>query len=429
MSTNLQRICLSIIEKIYNYNFLNDIMENYSSYLGLSNRDKSLVNMTILTLLRRNGEVELIIKKFLKKPLKNKHNVVMNILRLATTQIVYLNVANYSVVNGYVNLVKKVRPGYEKLVNGILRNICRSKLNLLETTQTIRNLPNWIRFGWEKSLSPIIVKNISKSLINIPKTDINIKKEAVFKKNWEKELGGKFIFDNVLRLNKTKKIKNLYGYNRGDWWVQNAAASIPVKVIESFFLKKNDISVLEVGSSPGGKTIQLIDAGFSVTALEKSETRFAKLKENLHRVNYSCFLRKMDIENFKTKNNFDCCLLDISCSASGIVARRPEILLFNKSIKQLIMDQENILNKASKLIKTKGIIVYCVCSLIYEEGENQIKIFLNKNKKFKKICLEKYFSKKFDFHFKNGDIMTLPINYKDMGGLDGFFISCLQKYE
>ena len=429
MGTNLQRVCLSIIEEIYNCKFLNEIMENYSCYLNLSNRDKSLVNMTILTLLRRNGEVELIIKKFLKKPLKHKHNVIMNILRLATTQIVYLNIANYSVVNGFVNLVKKIRPGYENLVNGILRNICRNRSNLIETTQTIKNLPNWIRLGWEKSLSPTIVKSISKSLINIPKTDINIKKKAVFKKNWEKELGGKFIFDNILRLNKTKQIKNLIGYDNGDWWVQNAAASIPVKVIEKFFFNKNDVSVLEVGSSPGGKTMQLIDAGFNVTALEKSENRFAKLQENLRRVNYSCSLMKMDIENFKTKNNFDCCLLDISCSASGIVARKPEILLSNKSVKQLIVDQENILNKASKLNKKNGIIVYCVCSLIYEEGENQIKIFLNKNKKFKKIGLEKYFTKKFDFHFKNGDIMTLPINYKDMGGLDGFFISCLQKYE
>ena len=422
-------MCLFITEKIYKSNFLNDVIDHNTTYQKLSKTEKSLVNMTILTMLRRNGEIESIVNKFLKKPLKPKHDTIKNILRLSTTQILYLNLPDHSIVNGYVDIVKEIRPGYENLVNGILRNICRNKKNLLKVNDTIKNLPNWIKNGWSKSLNREIVNEISKILVSIPKTDIHIKKKIIDKKDWEFELGGQLVFNNIIRLNNTKKISELIGFKEGDWWVQNAAASIPVKIIENYFRTSTQISVLEVGSSPGGKTIQLLDAGFLVTAIEKSPNRIKKLKDNLKRVNLKCEVLDVDLDKFQTTSSFDCCLLDVSCTSSGIVGRKPEILVLKKSVNELVLNQEMVINKASKLIRKNGILVYCVCSLMFEEGENQTKKFLESNRNFRKIDLEKIFSKKFDFHFKNKDIMTLPINYKNLGGLDGFYISCLQKFK
>lgn len=429
MSKKIRRMCLLITEKIYKSNFLNDVIDHNVTYQEFSKTEKSLVNMTILTMLRRNGEIESIVNKFLKKPLKPKHNTIKNIIRLGITQILYLNLPDHSIVNGYVDIVKEIRPGYEKLINGILRNICRNKKSLLSDSDTVKNLPEWIKKGWRKSLNKKIVNEISKMLVKIPKTDIHIKKKILDRKDWEFELDGKLVFNNIIRLNNTKKISELVGYKEGYWWVQNAAASIPVKIIENYFRTSTQISVLEVGSAPGGKTIQLLDAGFLVTAIEKSRTRVEKLRENLKRVNLKCEVLDIDLEEFQTTNSFDCCLLDVSCTSSGIVGRKPEILVLKKSVNELILNQEMAINKASKLIRKDGILVYCVCSLIFEEGENQTKKFLEKNKNFRKIDLEKIFSKKFDFHFKNKDIMTLPINYKNLGGLDGFYISCLQKFK
>ena len=429
MSKKIRRMCLLITEKIYKSNFLNDVIDHNTTYQKLSKTEKSLVNMTILTMLRRNGEIESIVNKFLKKPLKPKHDTIKNIIRLSTTQILYLNLPDHSIVNGYVDIVKEIRPGYENLVNGILRNICRNKKNLLKANNTIKNLPDWIKNGWSKSLNREIVNEISKILVNIPKTDIHIKKKIIDKKDWEFELGGQLVFNNIIRLNNTKKISELVGFKDGDWWVQNAAASIPVKIIENYFRTSTQISVLEVGSSPGGKTIQLLDAGFLVTAIEKSPNRIKKLKDNLKRVNLKCEVLDVDLDKFQTTSSFDCCLLDVSCTSSGIVGRKPEILVLKKSVNELVLNQEMVINKASKLIRKNGILVYCVCSLMFEEGENQTKKFLERNRNFRKIDLEKIFSKKFDFHFKNKDIMTLPINYKNLGGLDGFYISCLQKFK
>lgn len=429
MSKKIRRMCLLITEKIYKSNFLNKVIEHNTPYQKLSKTEKSLVNMTILTMLRRNGEIESIVNKFLKKPLKPKHGMIKNILRLSTTQILYMNLPDHSIVNGYVDIVKEIRPGYGSLVNGILRNICRNKKKLLKLNDTLKNLPEWIKHGWRKSLSKEIVNEISKILVGIPKTDIHIKKKIIHKKDWEFELGGKLVFNNIIRLNNTRKISGLVGYKEGDWWVQNAAASIPVKIIENYFRTSNKISVLEVGSAPGGKTIQLLDAGFVVTAIEKSLTRTEKLRENLKRVNLKCEVLDVELEKFQTTRSFDCCLLDVSCTSSGIVGRKPEILILKKSLNELVLNQEIAINKASKLIRKDGILVYCVCSLIFEEGENQTKKFLEKNKNFRKIDLEEIFSKRFDVHFKNKDIMTLPINYKNLGGLDGFYISCLQKFK
>lgn len=429
MRKKIRRMCLFITEKIYKSNFLNDVIDHNTTYQKLSKTEKSLVNMTILTMLRRNGEIESVVNKFLKKPLKPKHDTIKNILRLSTTQILYLNLPDHSIVNGYVDIVKEIRPGYENLVNGILRNICRNKKNLLKVNDTIKNLPNWIKNGWSKSLNREIVNEISKILVSIPKTDIHIKKKIIDKKDWEFELGGQLVFNNIIRLNNTKKISELVGFKDGDWWVQNAAASIPVKIIENYFRTSTQISVLEVGSSPGGKTIQLLDAGFLVTAIEKSPNRIKKLKDNLKRVNLKCEVLDVDLDKFQTTSSFDCCLLDVSCTSSGIVGRKPEILVLKKSVNELVLNQEMAINKASKLIRKNGILVYCVCSLMFEEGENQTKKFLESNRNFRKIDLEKIFSKKFDFHFKNKDIMTLPINYKNLGGLDGFYISCLQKFK
>ena len=429
MRKKIRRMCLFITEKIYKSNFLNDVIDHNTTYQKLSKTEKSLVNMTILTMLRRNGEIESVVNKFLKKPLKPKHDTIKNILRLSTTQILYLNLPDHSIVNGYVDIVKEIRPGYENLVNGILRNICRNKKNLLKVNDTIKNLPDWIKNGWSKSLNKEIVNEISKILVSIPKTDIHIKKKIIDKKDWEFELGGQLVFNNIIRLNNTKKISELVGFKDGDWWVQNAAASIPVKIIENYFRTSTQISVLEVGSSPGGKTIQLLDAGFLVTAIEKSPNRIKKLKDNLKRVNLKCEVLDVDLDKFQTTSSFDCCLLDVSCTSSGIVGRKPEILVLKKSVNELVLNQEMAINKASKLIRKNGILVYCVCSLMFEEGENQTKKFLERNTNFRKIDLEKIFSKKFDFHFKNKDIMTLPINYKNLGGLDGFYISCLQKFK
>ena len=141
-------------------------------------------------------------------------------------------------------------------------------------------------------------------------------------------------------------------------------------------------SILDVGAAPGGKSIQLIDFGFEVKSVEISKRRIVTLNSNLKRLNFDCEIINSDFLNLNLKEKFDCVLIDAPCSGSGLMQKKPEMLVIKKDISSLIQKQKKMLLKASKLVKDGGYIVYCVCSLLKEEGENQIISFLNKQKSF-----------------------------------------------
>ena len=138
----------------------------------------------------------------------------------------------------------------------------------------------------------------------------------------------------VIRLKNDGPIDKKPFFKEGFWWVQSLSSTIPVNIISSIFKKseKNNISILDVGAAPGGKTFQLIEEGFQVTSLEISERRTRRLKENLKRLNYKTNILNKDILNFKSNKLFDCVLIDAPCTASGLMQKKPEILIMDKSV-------------------------------------------------------------------------------------------------
>ena len=176
-----------------------------------------------------------------------------------------------------------------------------------------------------------------------------------------KDLKGKNIFSNILRIKHTGSIENIPRFQNGDWWIQSISASIPCIIIEKIFnLERKKIDILEIGSAPGGKTIQLCNAGFQVTAIEKSQERTCKLRENLKRMKFRPKILNMDILKNNIKKLYDCALIDAPCSASGIIQKKPEILIQEKNIHSLLKAQQKIIEKTSKLIKKNGIMIYVV---------------------------------------------------------------------
>ena len=148
MQKNSREISVHIISEIYNGKSFEDAINDNQSYIKLDDRDKSLVRMITLTFLRRNGEVNHIIKKYLKKSVDKK---IMNILRVGTTQILFLNIPDYSIVNISVNLSKKLFYKLSGLVNAVLRKISEDKEELMNELDPIMNLPNWIKIDWIKT--------------------------------------------------------------------------------------------------------------------------------------------------------------------------------------------------------------------------------------------------------------------------------------
>ena len=428
MNKNSREISVHIINEIYNDKSFDDVVNNNQDYLKLDNRDKSLVRMITLTFLRRNGEVDHIIKKYLKKSVDKK---IMNILRVGATQILFLNIPDYSSVNTSVNLSKKKFRSLSGLVNAILRNISKDKKKLIDELDPIMNLPSWIQIDWIKNYGEKKTRKFAKLFSEKPPLDINIKKKKINDRNWGEHLDGEKFFKQIIRLNKNGLVTDFPFFQEGDWWVQSASASIPVEIINKFFEKKEKekVEILEVGSAPGGKTFQLCDYNYNVTAIDISKKRIIKFEENLKRLNFSPKIINLDILNFNTHEKFDCILIDSPCSASGIASRNPDILLRKKDhlLKDLLDKQMKILKKCSSLLKVKGIMVYVVCSLISDEGKNQINYFLKRNKGYKMKKFSKNILDGLKYKLTDGMLTINPDDYEDKGGMDGFFIACIEK--
>jgi 16S rRNA (cytosine967-C5)-methyltransferase len=191
--------------------------------------------------------------------------------------------------------------------------------------------------------------------------------------------------------------------------------------------KKDEISILDVGASPGGKSFQLIESGFKLQSIEISNVRIKKLLKNLNRLKYEAKIINGDFITHKINEKFDCILIDAPCSASGLIQKKPEMLVMKKNINDLKIKQKLMLERASKLLKDDGCLIYCVCSIIFSEGEGQIQKFLQN---FKNFSLINCFSSIESFGMKSNNLpyfFTTPDLSSEQGGIDGFFIACLKK--
>ena len=423
---NPREIASSLLFNVYKGKKLDWALGSNKNHIKLDARDRSFVNLLVLTALRRNGQINQVIMDFIEKPLK-KNSQVIFILRIAIAQLLFMKIPNYPVVDNAVEISKKY--GLEKLVNGVLRNIIRNKEDILLKTSTEKNIPNWLKKDIVDYLGNDALTSISQQIVKEPFLDIKIKKSFFNKFNWEELLNGNKVFDEIIRVNNPSEVSNLPYFQEGYWWVQGLAATLPVIVINEIYKnsEKKKINVLDVGASPGGKSFQLLDLGFSVQSIEISSIRIRKFIKNSNRLRYKNEIIKKDFLDFKSDKKFDCILIDAPCSASGLIQKKPEMLVVTKDIKNLLIKQEEMLINATKILKTGGYIIYCVCSIISAEGEKQIKKFLNEFKNF--IPIDKFDSiKQFGKIIKDFPALLITQQFfQEKGGVDGFFIACLKK--
>ena len=427
--SNTREIATEILTDIYNkFEFFENAVLLNKSFCRLNFRDKAFVRYLVLNTLRRNGQVDKVICDFVKKPIKKKNFYILNLLRLSICQILFLDIKEYSIVNTAVEISKNHK--FDKFVNGLLRNICRNKNKILKNLELKNNIPSWIKNDIIKNLGKETLKKISQTIVNEPKLNIKIKANCLKKKNWQKVLNGKFIFNDILKTQNDGPIEKKPFFNEGDWWIQNISSTLPVRLISKIFQNedKSKISILDVGAAPGGKTFQLIEENFKVKSLEISQRRIKRLRQNLQRLKFDANIICEDFFNYKCSSLFHCVLIDAPCSASGLIQKKPEILIRNKekNIKELIHKQQRMLEKSKELLKVGGYVVYCVCSIHSSEGPNQIEIFLKNNKNFKIIELNNI-TNNFGKCSKKGMLTITPGSFGIDAEADGFFISIFKR--
>jgi 16S rRNA (cytosine967-C5)-methyltransferase len=183
------------------------------------------------------------------------------------------------------------------------------------------------------------------------------------------ELGGDSLASGHVRLPRGQAVETLPGYAEGEWWVQDLAASLPVRSMG----EGKGRTVLDLCAAPGGKTMQLAAQGWAVTALDLSAKRLARLSDNMERTGFAVETVTADLRKWDSEQQFDAVLLDAPCSATGTFRRHPDVLhrIGPKQIAELTGLQSAMLDRAAQWVKPGGMLVYATCSLEPEEGEVQ----------------------------------------------------------
>lgn len=375
-----------------------------------------------------------IIQKYSKIRLKKISKWVLNILRLGTYQIVFLDkVPKSAAVNESVNLCKKYSMKSTGFVNAILRKVSKDDYKEILSLSGRFSMPNWIIDELLKEFNKKEVEDILNNFtfkpkltirVNNLKTNVDALKVLLNQNNIDVENG---ILDDFLYVKNVKNITDLKVYKDGLFTIQDEAAGLAALFLDA----KSGENVLDCCSAPGGKTTyisELMKNDGSIEAWDLYENRIKQVEDNAKRLGISIIkARKKDALIFHEDlvNKFDKILIDSPCLGLGILKRKPDIKWKKKyedieSIKQV---QIKILENCSKYLKKNGILVYSTCSIIKEENDNIVKQFLDNNSGFEMADLkESYIEKIENKIIKKGMLKIYPNK-----NMDGFFIAKIRK--
>lgn len=386
--------------------------------------DGAFVVMLIMTALRKMVYIKTILKTLVIKKLSKQNIVGQSALILGAVELLYMNTPDYAVINSYVNIVKAKTDKYVAgFVNAVLRKIAKQK-DIFISSDTGSFFSQEFKSLLKNSYSSSEIDKIEKSSQNIPFLDITCINEETAKK-----LEGKKLPMGSIRLDIKGKIDALPEYDKGTWWVQDFSSALPIKLLGDIGGKK----VLELCAAPGGKTAQLLTKCAKVTCVDVSENRLKILQENMKRLKMQpekivCADGVEFLDNSKEK--YEIIVLDAPCSATGTLRRHPEVVHIKKKkdILSQAMLQREFLRKIDNVLVDGGILLYCTCSLCKEEGEYQIREFLEKYKNYKVISFADRIDKALiNLVTKEGYLRVLPYYMDKFGGADGFFAACLRK--
>ncbi len=261
------------------------------------------------------------------------------------------------------------------LVNAVLRRLVRDREEILARPEAYRlNTPAWLFARWRNTYGDTDAGRIAAAHREPTGLDLSVKSDPA---RWAETLGGTLLPTGTVRLAVTERVFELPGYAEGAWWVQDAAAALPARLLGDVAGK----SVADLCAAPGGKTAELAAAGATVTAIDLSQGRLRRLSQNLARLKLSAELKAADILTFEPGEAFDAVLLDAPCTSTGTIRRHPDIAWLKRpeDVTTLAALQAKMLDRAVAWVKPGGLLVFCTCSLEPEEGPEHMAAFLKRH--------------------------------------------------
>ncbi len=410
----------------FNERPLFEALERHISRAGLAPRDTAFARAIVMTVLRRLGEIDAIIASFLRAPLPVRSGPAELILRMACAELVHLDVPPHAAVSSAVDLATRDSRArhFKGLVNAVARRIgAEGKAVAAALDQEQESMPPW---AWDMLCDQHgeqIARAIARAHLSEPPLDISVARDP---DQWAATLQAERLPTGSLRRATGGRIEDLPGFDAGAWWVQDAAAAMPARLLGDV----RGLTVIDLCAAPGGKTAQLAASGGSVTAVDLDETRMGRVRENARRLGLEVKCEVADARTWLPPEPADAVLLDAPCSATGTVRRHPEIL-WRKDRSDLLAQaglQHDLIRAASRMVRPGGCLVYCVCSLSCEEGEEIVEAFLRDNPDFVRDPVRpEEVGGEGAFLTAAGDMRTLPCHWAERGGMDGFFASRLRR--
>jgi 16S rRNA (cytosine967-C5)-methyltransferase len=407
--------------------FLEEALNQTAS--GLSDpRDRAFAHAMAATALRRKGQIEQILAQYVEHKLKARTGKAPFILLCGATQLLFMETEPHAAISTSVALasIDEKAQRLKGLINAVLRNISRDRDQIMAALPPAdTNLPKWLHTRLRADYGPEMTMPIAEAHSFEANLDLSLKTPDLPK---ELEQFGELLPTGTLRLNiPHPAIPELPGFKEGNWWVQDAAAALPVQLLGNISGK----TALDMCAAPGGKTMQMCARGAVVTAVDMSASRMTKITENLERTGLKANCVNIDALRFEPLHLFDVILLDAPCSATGTIRRHPDMpyIRGNDEVKLLLAMQRKLLRKAATLLQPSGLLVYAVCSLLADEGPKQVAAFLNEHADFKRDPVDpEHYPIPAQFISRSGDLRTLPHYQIDQfQGMDGFFAARLIK--
>ncbi|WP_372991779.1 RsmB/NOP family class I SAM-dependent RNA methyltransferase [Sulfitobacter sp.] len=380
--------------------------------------DRARAQRLALDTLRGMERADRLLQKHLSKypPL-----TVRNALRVGTVELCQGGAA-HGVVNAMVELVathKKL--GHLKgLTNAVLRKIAAEGPEAWAALRSPR-LPKWLRGPLVDAWGAEAIAGIEAAHFAGAPLDLTAKNDP---DALALAVGGSVLPSGSVRVMDAGQVTAMPGFAEGDWWVQDAAAALPVKILAP---QKGE-AVLDLCAAPGGKTMQLAAAGAQVTAVDSSKQRMQRVKENLARVHLPAKNVVMDARAFE--GQFNAILLDAPCSATGTIRRHPDLphAKDGSEFGELIELQSELIDHAWSLLNPGGRLVFCTCSLLPDEGEVQVDEALERHSDMT-VDASALDIPGIDpaWISSEGGLRLRPDYWAELGGMDGFYIACLRK--
>jgi len=391
-------------------------------------RDRAFARAIAAAVLRNRGALVAVLSKFMDKGWPKDAGPLEPILLAAAAQLLVLETPPHAAISLAVEQCRHDSRSrrFDKLANAVLRRVSERGAEIFRTLEPARlTVPAWMLDRWRSAYGDETALAVARASLEEAPLDLSVKSDA---EAWATKLGGTLLATGTVRLMSGGRVEDLAGFADGAWWVQDAAAALPVKLLGDV----RGLDIADLCAAPGGKTAQLASRGARVTAVEQSAERMARLRGNLARLKLEAETVVADAAAWQPGRMFDAVLADAPCTATGTIRRHPDILYLKRpeDIAALASKQAAILASAARLVKPGGQLLYCTCSLEPEEGPDQIAAFLARNPGYSRRPIDPQdIGSETGLLTRCGDLRTFPQHFRDfppgLRGMDGFYAALL----